>query len=85
MKELFEFVAFVVAVDGIMVVFYSVAGISASISAAATVIERLISFWMATILGMIILPHYGSSILDKISFGSSNDEIEEALENEIDN
>lgn len=73
------------AVDGIMVVFYSVAGISASISAAATLIERLISFWMATILGMIILSHYGSSILDKISFGSSNDEIEEALENEIDN
>ncbi len=73
------------AVDGIMVVFYSVAGISASISAAATVIERLISFWLAIILGMLILPHYGSSIMDKISFGSSNEEIEDALENEIDN
>ncbi|WP_432645490.1 UPF0104 family protein [Methanobrevibacter sp.] len=72
------------AVDGIMVVFYSVAGISASVSAAATVIERLISFWMATILGMLILPHYGSSILDKISFSSSNDEIEDTFENEMD-
>ena len=72
------------AVDGIMIVFYSAAGITASISAAATVIERLISFWMTTILGMVILPHYGSSILDKISFGSSSDEIQESLEQEID-
>ena len=73
------------AVDGIMVVFYSVAGISASVSAAATVIERLISFWMATILGMVILPHYGSSILDRSSIVSPEDELAEAIENEIDN
>ena len=73
------------AVDGIMVVFYYVAGISASVSAAATVIERLISFWMATILGMVILPHYGSSILDRSSIVSSEDELAEAIENEIDN
>ncbi len=72
------------AVDGIMILFYSAAGITASLSAAATVIERLISFWMATILGMVILPHYGSSILDKISFGSSTEEIQESLEQEID-
>ena len=65
------------AVDGIMIIFYSAAGITASISAAATVIERLISFWMATIIGMVILPYYGSSVLDKISFGSSSDEIED--------
>ena len=73
------------AVDGIMVVFYSVAGISASVSAAATVIERLISFWMATILGMVILPHYGSSILDRSSIVSPEDDLPEAIENEIDN
>lgn len=71
------------AVDGIMIIFYSAAGISASISAAATVIERLISFWMATILGMVILPYYGSSVLDKISFGSSNEEIEESIDEDI--
>lgn len=69
------------AVDGIMIIFYSAAGITASISAAATVIERLISFWMATIIGLVILPYYGSSVLDKISLGSS-DEIEEYSENE---
>ena len=69
------------AVDGIMIIFYSAAGITASISAAATVIERLISFWMTTIIGMVILPYYGSSVLDKISFGSS-DEIEESVEDE---
>ena len=72
------------AVDGLMIIFYSAAGISASISAAATVIERLISFWMATIVGMVILPQYGSSILDKISFSSSPDELEESLENDLD-
>ena len=41
------------AVDGIMILFYATAGITASISAAATVVERLISFWM------------GTSVLDK--------------------
>ncbi|MEE0936113.1 MAG: UPF0104 family protein [Methanobrevibacter sp.] len=66
------------AVDGLMIIFYSAAGISSSISAAATVIERLISFWMATIIGLVILPHYGSSVLDKISLGSSNDKLEES-------
>jgi uncharacterized protein (TIRG00374 family) len=69
------------AVDGVMIVFYSAAGITTSLSAAATVIERLISFWMATIIGMMILPHYGSSVLDKISF-SSHDDLEEKSEEE---
>lgn len=72
------------AVDGIMIAFYSAAGITPSISAAATIIERLISFWMATILGMVILPFYGSSVLDNISFGSSDGEIEESLKEESD-
>ncbi len=70
------------AVDGIMIVFYSAAGISASLSAAATVIERLISFWMATIIGMVILPQYGSSIWDKISFNPSSDETEDVDEDD---
>ena len=64
------------AIDGIMIIFYSAAGVSPSISAAATVIERLISFWMATIIGLLILPYYGSAVLDKISFSGSSDEIE---------
>ena len=41
------------------------AGISASISAAATVIERLISFWMTTFIGLIFLSMFGTSVLDK--------------------
>ena len=61
------------AVDGIMIIFYSTAGISSSIAAAATVIERLISFWLPTILGMVILPYYGSSVMDKISLKSGDD------------
>ena len=72
------------AIDGLMILFYSAAGIPASVSAAATVIERLISFWMATIIGMVILPYYGSSVLDKISSKSSTDEIEEAVESGAD-
>ena len=71
------------AVDGLMILFYSAAGVSASVSAAATVIERLISFWMATIIGMVIMPYYGSSVLDKISSNSSSNEIEESAENEV--
>lgn len=65
------------AVDGIMVLFYSAAGIPYSISAAASVIERLISFWMTTFIGLVILPYYGSSVLDKISFSPSSSKEDE--------
>lgn len=72
------------AVDGVMILFYSAAGITASISAAATVVERLISFWMVTIIGMLCIPYYGSSVLDKISFNPTEsetfDEISEEFE-----
>ena len=71
------------AIDGIMIVFYSAAGISTSISAAATVVERLISFWMATIIGLLILPYYGSSAIDKISSSSSSEELEDNLEEDL--
>ena len=70
------------AVDGLMILLYSAAGVPASVSAAATVIERLISFWMATILGMAVLPYYGSSVLSNISLTGSPEEIEEAAESE---
>lgn len=53
------------AVDGIMILFYASAGITASISAAATVVERLISFWMTTFIGLIFLLKYGTNILDR--------------------
>ena len=53
------------AVDGIMILFYASAGITASISAAATVVERLISFWMTTFIGLIFLMKYGTNILDR--------------------
>ena len=53
------------AVDGIMILFYATAGITASLSAAATVVERLISFWMTTFVGLIFLTMFGTSVLDK--------------------
>jgi len=64
------------AVEGVMIWIFSFTGtnVSTSIIAAATVIERLISFWMTTIIGLIILPHYGVSVLDKISSTSINEE-----------
>ncbi len=73
------------AVDGVMILFYSSAGISPSISAAATVIERLISFWMTTLLGFVILPYYGASVLDKIKFtGTSEEETTKEIVEELD-
>ena len=55
------------AVDGIMILLYSAAGIPPSISAAATVIERLISFWMTSLIGIACLPYFGSSVIEKIT------------------
>ena len=71
------------AIDGLMILFYSAAGIPSSISAAATVIERLISFWMTTIIGMVLMPYYGSSVLEKISSDSPQDELDEVIEKDI--
>ena len=38
---------------------------------------------MTTIIGLVILPYYGVSAVNKIS-SSSNEEIEEVIENEVD-
>ena len=54
------------AIDGFMILLYRSAGISTPISAASTVVERLISFWMTTIIGLVILPRYGKNIFDKL-------------------
>ena len=70
------------AIDGLMILFYSAAGVPPSVSAAATVIERLISFWMTTIIGMVLMPYYGSSVLEKISSMSSNEKIDDVVEDE---
>lgn len=67
------------AVDGIMILFYANAGITASLSAAATVVERLISFWMTTFIGLIFLTMFGTSVLDKAFAlaGSRNEDKED--------
>ena len=54
------------AVDGSMVLLYSAAGITSSISAAVTVVERLISFWMVSALGAICLPLFGKQVFEHI-------------------
>jgi len=62
------------SIDGFMILLYSSAGISASISAAATVIERLISFGMTSTIGFLIMPRYGSSVREKINTTSVSEE-----------
>ena len=69
-------------VDGVMIGFYSKAGVSLSLAAPVTLIDRLISFWMATIIGLVILPHYGSSVLEKRSISTSAKDLDESIENE---
>jgi len=67
-------------VNGTMIRFYSKAGIAVSLAAPVTIIERLISFWMTSIIGFMILPHYGSSVLDKNSIKSSAEELDKSSE-----
>jgi len=55
------------AIEGIMIILYSAAGIPPSISAAVTVVERLISFWMTSILGVACLPYFGAPVVKKLS------------------
>ena len=55
------------AVDGMMIILYSAAGVPPSISAAATIVERLISFWMTSFIGIGMLPYVGSNVLEKFS------------------
>ncbi|OED29701.1 UPF0104 family protein [Methanosphaera sp. WGK6] len=57
-------------IDGIMIIVYSLAGISPFISTAVTLIERLISFWMVSIMGLLILPYFGTGVLDEVSTDS---------------
>lgn len=55
------------AVDGMMILLFSIAGVPPFVSAAATIIERLISFWMPSFLGILMLPYFGSGVMDQIS------------------
>lgn len=55
------------AVDGMMILLFSIAGIPPSVGAAATIVERLISFWLPSFMGIIILPYFGTGVMDQIS------------------
>lgn len=57
------------SIDGVMILLYSMAGVSAGISTAATLVERMISLWMVIILGVIILPFFGTGALDYVDDG----------------
>ncbi len=55
------------AIDGTMIILFSTAGIHPSISAAATIMERLISFWMTSIIGIALFPYFGATVMEKIT------------------
>lgn len=55
------------AVDGMMIILFSLAGVPPSISAAATIIERLISFWLTSFVGVALIPYFGSGVMDRVS------------------
>lgn len=57
------------SIDGVMILLYSLAGVSASISTAATLVERMISLWMVIIIGVILLPFFGTGALDYVDGG----------------
>ncbi len=62
------------AIDGVMIIIYSLAGITTFISTAATLIERLISFWMVSIMGLLTLPYFGTGVLDKVSISQDKED-----------
>lgn len=55
------------AIDGVMILLFSVAGVPPSIGAAATIVERLISFWLPSFLGISMIPYFGSGVMDQFS------------------
>ena len=57
------------SIDGVMILLYSMAGIPAGISTAATLVERMISLWMVIIIGVIILPFFGTGALSYVEDG----------------
>lgn len=54
------------AIDGLMIILFSAAGVPPSISAAATIVERFISLWMTSIIGIALLPYFGTSVIERI-------------------
>lgn len=72
------------AIDGIMILVYSIAGISSFISTAATLIERLISYWLVSFMGLATLPYFGTGVLDEVSISESEQTEEELYEEQLD-
>ncbi len=60
-------------VDAMMILVYSMAGITPFVATAATLIERLISYWMVSIMGVVTLPYFGTGILDEVSLESNTE------------
>lgn len=55
------------SIDGVMILLYSMAGITSSVSTAATLVERMISLWMVLVIGVILIPFFGTGVFDAIN------------------
>ena len=68
------------SIDGLMILFYSMAGIASNISTAATLVERMISLWMIIVMGVILLPFFGTGVLDKAEEQKSKEDAKKEAE-----
>ncbi|QUH22767.1 UPF0104 family protein [Methanobacterium alkalithermotolerans] len=55
------------AIDGVMILLFSAAGVPPSISAAATLVERFVSLWMTSIIGIAMIPYFGTTLIKRIT------------------
>lgn len=70
------------SIDGLMILFYSMAGIASNISTAATLVERMISLWMVIVMGVLLLPFFGAGVLDKAEEEKSKEDAKKEAEEE---
>ena len=58
------------------------AGIASNISTAATLVERMISLWMIIVIGVILLPFFGTGVLDKAEEEKSKEDAKKEAKKE---
>jgi len=60
------------SIDGVMILLYSMAGITSSVSTAATLVERMISLWMVLVIGVILIPFFGTRVFDAMDMSDDS-------------
>jgi hypothetical protein len=60
------------SIDGVMILLYSMAGITSTVSTAATLVERMISLWMVLVIGVILIPFFGTRVFDAMDMSDDS-------------